>query len=66
MTPDFTREEKRREAEREVALRRNVYVRLVASGKLKPEKAERQINIMRAIALDYSDQMKMELSNDRQ
>jgi hypothetical protein len=62
MTPDFTREEKRREAEREVALRRNVYVRLVASGKLKPEKAERQINIMRAIALDYSDQMKMELS----
>jgi hypothetical protein len=66
MTPDFTREEKRREAEREVALRQNVYVRLVASGKLKPEKAERQINIMRAIALDYSDQMKMELSNDRQ
>jgi len=37
------------EAEREVRLRRSVYPRLVASGKLKLDRSERQIKVMEAI-----------------
>jgi len=37
------------EAEREVRLRRSVYPRLVASGKLKLDRSERQIAVMEAI-----------------
>jgi hypothetical protein len=37
------------DAKREVALRRSVYPRLVAAGRLKQSKADRQIAIMEAI-----------------
>ena len=39
-----------REAEREVALRRRVYPRWVAEGRMKQHHAERQIALMEAIA----------------
>ena len=41
-----------REAEREVALRRRVYPRWVAEGRMKPHHAERQIALMEAIAAE--------------
>jgi len=39
--------------EREIALRRRVYPKWIASGKLKQEKADREIAVMEAIAVDY-------------
>jgi signal recognition particle subunit SEC65 len=41
-----------REAEREVALRRRVYPRWVAEGRMKQHHAERQIALMEAIAAE--------------
>lgn len=38
------------EADREIVARFHVYPRLVAAGKLKQAKADRQIQVMRAIA----------------
>ena len=39
-----------KEAEREVVLRKRVYPRWIASKKMKPATAERQIQVMEAIA----------------
>ncbi len=39
--------------EREIAMRRRVYPKWIASGKLKPEKADREIAVMEAVAADY-------------
>jgi hypothetical protein len=41
------------EAKREVAMRRHVYPRWIANGRLKQEDADRQIAIMEAIVEDY-------------
>ena len=38
------------EVEREIALRRRVYPRFIKSGQLSPKAAERQIDIMEAVA----------------
>ena len=43
-----------REAEREVALRRRVYPRWVAEGRMKAHHAERQIALMEAIAAELA------------
>jgi hypothetical protein len=40
-------------AERELALRLRVYIRLIARGKMTPDDAQREIELMRAIADDY-------------
>jgi hypothetical protein len=56
VTPRFTREEKRKALEREIALRVNVYPQRIRAGKMKPELAEREILIMRAIRDDYAGQ----------
>jgi hypothetical protein len=49
----FTSREKRVAAEREVAQRQRVYSRLVNEGKMSPEKAALELEIMREIASDY-------------
>jgi hypothetical protein len=40
-------------AERELRYRRRVYGRLVDRGKMTKERAERELELMEAIALDY-------------
>lgn len=49
----FTASDKRKCAERELVMRLRVYERHVAAGKMKPEVAQREIRLMRAIADDY-------------
>lgn len=49
----FDETEKLKCLEREIAMRRRVYPKWIASGKLKQEKADREIAIMEAIADDY-------------
>lgn len=53
--PDITIADKRREAERELAMRRRVYPRMVETGRIKKHEAERQIAVMEAIAEDYQE-----------
>lgn len=53
---EFTVQEKLKAVERELAMRRNVYAKWVASGKMKPFHAEREIGVMEAIAEDYRAQ----------
>jgi hypothetical protein len=55
-----TREEKRAEAERELRLRRGVYAKQVAAGKMKPEEAEHRLATMAAIAADYGKPVRVE------
>jgi hypothetical protein len=52
----FTIEDKYREVVRELTMRRSVYPRWIKEGRLTREQAERQIEIMVEIALDYSQQ----------
>lgn len=49
----FTANEKLNECERELKQRHWVYPRLIRSGKLRPEAAQRQIQIMTEIAEEY-------------
>jgi hypothetical protein len=49
----FTREEKLSEIVREIALRRSVYKKWVADGRMKEHEAARRIAIMQQIAKDY-------------
>lgn len=49
----FTAREKLAEVSREAALRRRVYPRFVAAGRLSQAKADEQIACMDAIANDY-------------
>lgn len=49
----FTDVEKMKAAEREVGMRRLVYLRRVADGKMKQADADRGIAIMEEIAADY-------------
>lgn len=51
----ITAADKRREAERELAMRRRVYPRMVKTGRMKKHEAERQIAVMEAIAEDYQE-----------
>jgi hypothetical protein len=50
----FTDEEKLDELTREIEMRRRVYRWQVRNGKLSEEQAQRQINLMIAIKMDYS------------
>ena len=47
----ISREEMLREVEREIALRRRVYPRWVEAGRLKLDRAERQIAVLEAVAV---------------
>ncbi len=50
----YSSKAKLEEVRREIAMRKNVYPRHIASGKLKQEKADEQIAIMEEIAEDYA------------
>jgi hypothetical protein len=50
---DYTDEEKFRCVEREVKMRKRVYGRWVATGRMTREEADREIAVMAAIAEDY-------------
>ena len=50
----MTEHEKLKCAERELAMRKRVYPRLVDAGKLKPEQATYELECMRAIVDDYN------------
>ena len=52
---EFTVQEKLKAIERELAMRRSVYSKWVASGKMKPFHAEREIAVIEAIRDDYLD-----------
>lgn len=58
----FSAREKWKEAEREVAMRRNVYKRRVASRSMSQDTADQQIAIMQAIADDYKTLAREDLS----
>lgn len=49
----FTNEQKATEARRESHMRRRVYEKRVADGKMSPNDARRQIAIMEEIAAEY-------------
>lgn len=51
----ITTADKRREAERELAMRRRVYPRMVETGRMLKVDADRQIAVMEAIAADYQE-----------
>lgn len=55
IAPDITRREKQDCARRELTMRERVYPRWVQSGRMSQAKADREIQIMRAIAADYDD-----------
>ena len=50
---EFTREEKLRAVKREIALRLVNYPKWIANGKMSKDQAAHEIDIMRAIAIDY-------------
>jgi hypothetical protein len=54
----FTVEEKLTEVKRELALRRAVYPKMIAEGRLTINKASWCIDVMRAIERDYEEQAK--------
>jgi hypothetical protein len=43
--------------EREIAMRKTVYPKWVASGRMKQDKADREIAVMESIAADYRQNM---------
>lgn len=49
----FTTSEKRKAIERELRLRRNVYPRMINSGRITPHEASYQLAIFEAIIADY-------------
>lgn len=53
MTAQITITDKLKCAERELAMRRNVYPKWVASGKMTKDKTDREIAVMAAIVDDY-------------
>lgn len=50
----YTDEQKQKCADREYKKRQHVYPRLITAGKMRPEKAEAELEIMREIADDYA------------
>jgi len=59
MTP-FTNREKLDCARRELAMRRSVYPRWVASGKMRQTDADREVATMAAIVADYAERAGVE------
>lgn len=55
MSPSrFTTEQKRKEIEREIAMRRSVYRKQVHDGRMSPQEASDRIAIMEDISNDYA------------
>lgn len=59
-TATITNADKLRELKREGHQRSRVYPRLIEQGRLTPEQAGRQNDILRAIILDYEAAVEME------
>jgi len=56
----YSTREKLKALERELAYRRRVYPRLVASGRMSQREADEQVSVFEAIAKDYRDQIEVE------
>lgn len=54
----FSNADKLAEVEREIKQRQRVYPRLVSQGKLRQATADKQMEIMCAIAVDYRNKIK--------
>jgi len=52
----YTRKQKRFEISREIALRRRVYPKMVAQGRMSQTEADHWIEIMTEIWADYADE----------
>lgn len=65
MTSPITARDKHDCARREVAQRRHVYPRLVAAEKMSAQFADRQLELMQAIAEDYRAQAEREEQETR-
>lgn len=70
--PQFTSLDLMKEAEREVAMRRNVYPKWTKAGRMKPAEADMRIAAMQAIVEHFRTQVEFEglvrpeaLANDR-
>lgn len=50
----YSRDQKLREVEREVQMRKRLYPRWVREGRMTAEQADRAIGIMEAVAADYA------------
>lgn len=61
---EFTAQQKHRAIIRELGQRENLYPRLIASGKLAASAAERQLEVLRAIARDYEERHRMLFGED--
>jgi hypothetical protein len=57
---NITATDKQKEAEREVAMRRNVYPKWIAAGRMKQDEADRRVAVMEQIAADYREQAERE------
>lgn len=60
MTTTFTAADKQAAAEREAKMRRRVYPRWIAEGRMTQTMADRGIAIMDAIAADYAEKARGE------
>jgi hypothetical protein len=58
----FPAAEKLDAVNREIAMRRNVYRKRVAAGRMKKAEADREIRIMEAIAADYEREAEQEIA----
>lgn len=63
--PRFTAAEKHDAARREVGMRRRVFPRRVAEGRMTDAESRRQIEIMEEIARDYGEQADREAKAGR-
>jgi hypothetical protein len=60
MAAKFSNLEKQREAQREVAYRKQVYDRLISAQRMSRQDADRKIAIMQEIADEYRELVKAE------
>ncbi len=56
----ISNEDKLKCVKRELGMRRNVYLKWVASGRMKKEQADREIAVMTAVVDDYEKKIDQE------
>lgn len=60
-----TDDDKIKELDREIMWRHRVYPKLIRAGKMRPEAATRQLQVMNAILEDYKERSALPLFNVR-